>query len=384
MRQKGIVQNIVWPNRLYLLDISRGIASLSVVLWHWNHFAFKQYTLSKDFILENQPLYNILKIFYEEGFSGVEYFFLLSGFIFFWLYKDSIKNKETTPSVFIIHRFSRLYPLHLITLILVALFQLLYVSRHGYSFIYQFNDLYHFFLQLGFASNWGFQSGWSFNGPIWSVSIEVILYFIFFLSALYRQGDRLFCLLVSVISITLLYLTDQPVFEGLSLFFLGGFLYNVLIKLSNKDSSLKLLIYIFTAISWLLVILNFYIIDFSNLLLNQGFVGLILLKLFPIYILFPLTVGSLVLLEIDRGITLKRLSWIGDITYSSYLLHFPLQLLFALAVSYGIINPKFYLELKYLILFYIILIPLSYIVHQKFERPMQKAIRKLYLYSDKS
>ena len=26
------------PNRLYALDVSRGFASLAVVLWHWQHF----------------------------------------------------------------------------------------------------------------------------------------------------------------------------------------------------------------------------------------------------------------------------------------------------------------------------------------------------------
>jgi peptidoglycan/LPS O-acetylase OafA/YrhL len=378
MAQKETVNSIIWPRRLYLLDISRGIASLSVVLWHWNHFAFEKHILSKDFILENQPLYNILKIFYEKGYTGVDYFYLLSGFIFFWLYKDSIKMKLTTARVFIMHRFSRLYPLHLVTLIIVALLQYLYTSRQGYSFIYPFNDLYHFLLQLGFASYWGFQKGWSFNGPIWSVSIEVILYFIFFLSAVYHLGNRLFCFIVSIVSVTLLYLTDQAIFEGLSLFFLGGFIYNSLVKTTNKDSSLKLLIYSFTIISWLFVFINFYVFDISNLFLKFGIIGLIILKLFPIYILFPLTVSSLVLFEIDKGSILKKLSWIGDITYSSYLLHFPLQLLFALAVSYSILDAKFYLQIKYLILFYVILIPLSYAVHQKFELPIQKIIRKFY------
>lgn len=383
MNHQEIINRIVWPRRLYLLDISRGIASLSVVLWHWNHFAFEKHTLSRDFILQDQPLYYLFKIFYEKGYTGVDYFYLLSGFIFFWLYKDSIKMKVTTARVFIIHRFSRLYPLHLVTLFIVALLQYVYTSRQGYSFIYPFNDLYHFFLQLGFASYWGLQKGWSFNGPIWSVSIEVILYFIFFLSAVYRLGDRLFCLVVSVLSVTLLYLTDQAIFEGVSLFFLGGFIYNSLIKITNKDSSQIVLIYTFTAISWLVVFINFYIFDISNLLLEFGIIGLIFLKLFPIYILFPLTVCSLILFEIDKGSIMKRLSWIGDITYSSYLLHFPLQLLFALAVSYSILDAKFYLQIKYLILFYVILIPLSYIVHQKFELPIQKVIRKLYLAKEK-
>lgn len=383
MNHKEIINSIVWPRRLYLLDISRGIASLSVVLWHWNHFAFEKHNLSKNFTTQDQPMYYLFKIFYEKGYTGVDYFYLLSGFIFFWLYKDSIKMKVTTASVFIIHRFSRLYPLHLVTLVIVALLQYIYTSRQGYSFIYPFNDLYHFFLQLGFASYWGLQKGWSFNGPIWSVSIEVILYFIFFLSAVYRLGDSLFCLVVSVLSVTLLYLTDQAIFEGVSLFFLGGFIYNSLIKITNKDSSLIVLIYTFTAISWLVVFINFYIFDISNLLSEFGIIGLIFLKLFPIYILFPLTVCSLILFEIDKGSIMKRLSWIGDITYSSYLLHFPLQLLFALAVSYSILDAKFYLQIKYLILFYVILIPLSYIVHQKFELPIQKVIRKLYLAKEK-
>ncbi|MBK6714732.1 MAG: hypothetical protein IPG57_06450 [Burkholderiales bacterium] len=35
-------------------------------------------------------------------------------------------------------------------------------------------------LQLGLASNWGWEVGPSFNGPIWSISLEVVVYGLFF------------------------------------------------------------------------------------------------------------------------------------------------------------------------------------------------------------
>ena len=46
------------------------------------------------------------------------------------------------------------------------------------------HDFYHFVLQFFFISSWGFEDGPSFNGPIWSVSIEIFIYGIFFLSVL--------------------------------------------------------------------------------------------------------------------------------------------------------------------------------------------------------
>lgn len=369
------MSNNVWPKRLYALDVSRGIAALAVVLWHWQHFAYKGNSLSQQFIRENQPLYDLLRLFYEKGGMGVQYFFLLSGFIFFWLYSASIKNKQTSAWEFGIHRFSRLYPLHFITLIAVAILQFLYISHENISFVYPFNDVYHFFLNLGFASKWGFENGWSFNAPIWSVSIEVLLYFVFFLVALLRQGGWLFCLSVSVLSFVLSSVISHSILGGLSMFFLGGLVFHLTILVSDKYKILITPIYFLTIFSWSCVIINYYAFDLSNIILGAGILGKIFLIGFPLYILFPLTVLSLALIEIDRGPLLKPVSWIGNITYSSYLLHFPLQLLFGIAVSFGILDFNFYLNPIYLVIYFMILIPMSYMTFIKFERPIQRVIR---------
>ena len=159
------------------------------------------------------------------------------------------------------------------------------------------------------------------------------------------------------------------------MFFLGGLVFHLTILVSGKYKLLITPVYFLTIFSWSCVIINYYAFDLSNIILEIGILGKIFLIGFPLYILFPLTVLSLTLIEIDKGPFLKPVSWIGNITYSSYLLHFPLQLLFGLAVSFGILNFNFYLNPMYLVIYFMVLIPMSYIIFLKFERPIQRVIR---------
>lgn len=138
---------------------------MAVLFWHYQHFS---YIADKptDFVREEQPLYSIFSLFYDYGYYGVQVFWCISGFIFFWKYKTAIADKIVNVKNFFILRFSRLYPLHLATLLLIALLQLIYFSQKNFYFVYQHNDYIHFFLQLFLASNWGVEKGPSFNGPI--------------------------------------------------------------------------------------------------------------------------------------------------------------------------------------------------------------------------
>jgi len=375
------LNNTNWPKRLFALDVSRGLAALAVVLRHWIHFFYAGSALPENFDKSVEPLYGIFRILYERGELGVEYFFLLSGFIFFWLYRSSIADRSTSLRDFWVQRFSRLYPLHFATLLVVACLQMLYVSYHGHPFVYYFNDAYHFFLNLLFVSKWGFEKGLSFNYPVWSISVEILLYFLFFFTAYSGQGRGPFCLGVSVISFFLAIFIPSAIviLQAASLFFLGGFIFHLTLLVSPRSQKWKIGIYVITVAIWILTIADFYMFDFSNIILRLGVFGNIFLLGYAYYILFPLTLFSLVLIEIDHGPGfLKPVSWVGDISYSSYLLHFPLQLLFVLGVSMGLLNPNFYLNPIYLILYFLLLIPLSYITFIGFERPIQNAIRNKY------
>src|SRR5262245_41246111 len=139
--------------RLHSLDALRGVAALSVVLWHWQHFFSSGTELAADFAREAQPLYEVFRLFYRYGDMAVDLFFSLSGFIFFWLYAETIAARRLAPREFFVLRFSRLYPLHLVTLLLVAIGQAFYTGINGHGFIYPLNDAWHFTPNLFFLQS---------------------------------------------------------------------------------------------------------------------------------------------------------------------------------------------------------------------------------------
>jgi peptidoglycan/LPS O-acetylase OafA/YrhL len=172
------------PARFYSLDALRGVAALAVIFWHWQDFFFHGTQPDPQFSAPRQPFYSLFRPFYTDGWRAVDLFFCLSGFVFHWLYAQKISDRAVSAREFSVLRFSRLYPLHLVTLLFVAGAQVIWLQRSGSFFVYKDNDLYHFGLQLMMASNWGLERGPSFNVPIWSVSVEVFLYALFFCACL--------------------------------------------------------------------------------------------------------------------------------------------------------------------------------------------------------
>ena len=59
-------------NKLLGLEIMRFFSALSILIWHYQHFA------PNNFIKEQQPLYPYLSIFYEHGSFGVYVFYCIS------------------------------------------------------------------------------------------------------------------------------------------------------------------------------------------------------------------------------------------------------------------------------------------------------------------
>ncbi|MCC5657529.1 acyltransferase [Nostoc sp. XA010] len=100
--------------KLNLLQVYRGIAALMVILHHGDGIVSRE--------LQQNNLY-LLQIFHF-GWIGVDFFFVLSGFIIFYIHQSDIgKPDKFTPFVF--KRFIRVYPLYWSILgikILVSLF----------------------------------------------------------------------------------------------------------------------------------------------------------------------------------------------------------------------------------------------------------------------
>ncbi|MFI5152998.1 MAG: acyltransferase family protein [Chitinophagales bacterium] len=378
MMQHNIIKPL--PKRFHSLDAVRGIAALSVVLYHWQHF-FYQGISPQKYDYRAQPFYSLFALFYQKGWSAVDLFFSLSGFIFYWLYAEAIKERRISGREFFVLRFSRLYPLHILTLLIVWVEQMAAKNLTGSFSVYPNNDLYHFILNIFFISNWGFNKGVSFNAPIWSVSIEVFLYIIFFLIS-FLGGARSIWITLSMILLSFfLHFLPYIMSLGIFCFFLGGAMFLLYEKLTRFDlKKLTILFGSITLLLWVTAIIFLKEKPLSRIPGLHEFTHLYkAIDLGSFYfapaILFPVTILFLAIAETFRGSLGARIGFIGDISYSSYLLHFPLQLLFILILPYLHLGKEVFFSKIFFIIFFAILIGLSLLSYHKFERPMQKLIR---------
>lgn len=363
-------------NRFVSLDIARGIAALIVVLSHWGHF------LPKDtpYTLFPQAFY--LTPFYQWGWVAVDFFFVLSGFIFFRLYSSSIAENKTSARSFFISRFTRLYPLHFATLISIAGLQYYYLSINGTWFVYGTNDLKSFILHLFFASQWGIYkaAGDSFNGPVWSVSIEILLYISFFLICSIRLNKFRHVLIFSLFGAGAFWFMSR-FGRGVMSFYVGGIVYFAHHYFSTnfrKNPILVLAPLIAAWIGYILLISNYHHMApiFNAPPKLEKKLADSIIVYYGSLITFPLS--ALTLATFDEHISkyLQKLEFLGNISYSSYLIHFPLQLTIAIFFAPTIENQKLFSSSAFLVAFMITLIILSHITFVCFERPIQNKLRQ--------
>lgn len=361
---------IIKSERIYSLDILRGVASIGVVFWHW-----RMLWSGKVYFVEDLPLYNYFFAFYEKGWLAVDLFFMLSGFIFSWLYADVIAERYVNAKKYAILRFSRLYPLHIITLLLVLVCQGIYFLQEKKFYIYDNNDIYHFLLNLFLMSSWGMERGLSFNAPIWSVSVEVFLYGIFFITAFLITNPSRRLIVWGLLSISGYFLIISyyaPIGRGVGSFFLGACLHPVFLFLIGHRYSRFICggVIGIAFISWILVLVSLRM----GLVFNYRFYTLIT-RHYPVKILFPLTILSLLIIEPYFKPWLSRISLLGDISYATYLLHFPLQLMFV--IFFGLCGVSVFEDYVFYI-YFIFVLGASMLSFHFFERPAQKFIRKIF------
>ncbi|MDR3468322.1 MAG: acyltransferase [Xanthobacteraceae bacterium] len=337
------------PPRIVAIDALRGVAALVVVLWHWPHFFQLQAT--PDAAL---PLYALLWPFYRYGAWGVDLFFCISGFVFYTQYADAVAGRMLSSLAFARLRFSRLYPLHLVTLLAVAALQSVFTHQTGHAFVYSDLSWRSFALQLALASNW-WTRPYSFNGPVWSVSVEILLYASFFVLA--RIGAiRPPVLLAVAVAGMFLMPVNEDVARGLAAFFVGC-LCGIAVARARAGS--------FGLGAWLALIVV------ATLWAQTGISRA---ELIVKWAVFPGLVIALALADGKLRAVSERLHWLGDISYSSYLIHFPLQLtLVTFAATTGAVID--FSSPWTLGGFFVALVALSLLSFHRLERPAMRWIR---------
>ena len=321
-----------------------------------------------------QPFYWLLKPLYVQGWAAVDLFFVLSGFVFFWLYSQSIRERRMAAGAFALLRFSRLYPLQVLMLATAAVLQAVYFRRIGTFFIYKDNDWHHFLLHLGLVQNWWPNMPQSFDGPSWSVSIEVLLYVLFFTACRFGLRAGWPSLLVAIAGAPLMWF-DEHICRGVIGFFMGGFVYALWERFRAHSSAVTVTraLGVSALAGWGVLVFLLYS---DNPVLDGGEVNIRFLYVFD-YLLCPLTVLALALYESTSGRRFARLAFLGDISYSTYMLHFPMQLALALLALRIGLAPAFFMHGWAMIAFYAVLIGLGSLSYFFYEKPSQTFIRSL-------
>ncbi len=353
-------------SKLLGLELIRFACAMMVLIFHYKHFAMiGGGAISPDIL----PFAVPLSLIYGFGDYGVQIFWCISGFILYWKYADAFAARRVEPKRFFWLRFSRLYPLHIATLLIVAGLQPFYVALAGKPFIYDNNGAASFMLQLFLADQWAASRELSFNGPIWSVSAEVLVYIAFFL--LLRLFGKSPWLIAAAVGASLWSIWSGSISPALvcgGYFFAGG---GAALWLGSNRSrarpaearriALTMIGACITATLWL---------DMGG---NGGDTAATWLMAVTPPLLF-LAARDMPSLERWQA----PIQAAGNLTYSTYLIHFPLQLAVAIgALASGISLPVG--EPWFLIAYLAATLIIGRIVFVKFEAPAQQWIRSAAL-----
>jgi len=373
----------VIAKRLYSIDALRGVGALAIVFWHWQHFWAVRGTWQAVWSRADEPFYAAFKPLYDQGWAAVDIFFAVSGFVFFWLYLEPVAKREIGVVKFALQRFSRLYPLYVLTLLIATAMQFAFQSRTGNFFIFDANDWQHFVKSIFLAQNWlPPDELQSFNGPAWAVSIEVLLYVVFF--AAVRLGLRGAVGAVGfAIAGAVVFFWDGQIGRGIIGFFWGGVTFFVVRAFVShpRAKTVTALVIAAAIAAWVLCVLEIYFGPIQALFAATPFAKFFVAHEYAIFlqsyifIVVPLTVAALALHEQLFGGAYAKLNFLGDISYSTYLIHFPMQLALALlALQFGWM-PADFMHGWVMLAFYAVLILLGWLSYAYFERPLQSLIR---------
>jgi len=192
-------------SRIEQLDSLRGIAALSIVFLHFSSYLFP---VTGEIISGYTPILNRTYLF-------VDMFFILSGFVLTLKYHNVFKefNVGKTYFKFLFKRLLRIYPLHLITLLIIV-FAHYYIyplwpeiPQDEFQVIKnEFSLLTNFFLiHSSGLGDGGCYNCTSWNYPSWSISVEWLSYFLLPLGIFIGVRGYKYLLITSSISIVVVY-----------------------------------------------------------------------------------------------------------------------------------------------------------------------------------
>ncbi|QIE96865.1 acyltransferase [Pantoea stewartii] len=355
---------------IYTIGYARGLAALFVVLFHF-----------RDYINGVYSQKNLGEILFGPGVSGVDIFFIISGFIIVYSTK---KIEGNDIAKFIIRRFFRIYPLLILSVILFT-----FVTPQEFSAEQIIKSLIPYHLDYSQEAPY---FGYNVYVPAWTITYEVVFYSVFVVSmAVSHKYRTLIC--SSIIILLYLYLNThfgdginfdahktinlESQFSGAGFFYILSspmmteFVFGmILCELYMKTNSIEIgcMHKISSFYLWFCtgIFLTFWFSwwSFGHGPLNFGIWAVIIIPAVILYEKFNIIAVN------------KKLLFLGDISYSIYMTH--IVVVYALG-WYADYIPLYKNLSGFSKLFYVVTICISvaYICHVLIEKPMHKFSRKL-------
>jgi peptidoglycan/LPS O-acetylase OafA/YrhL len=312
----------------------------------------------------------------KEGYIGVSFFFILSGFILAYNYRDSFLNQKISKSNFYIARIARIYPLHFLSLLIAVP---LTIQNANFEISLWLKQLF-FNLTLTQSFIPIKKIYFSFNSPSWSISNELFFYLLFpfliFLISKIKMHKYsksvlipfLFFLPILMLVIPAIYYKNlfyvNPFFRVFD-FIVGILLFELYVKIRNTSNVLNYNALEFSSIALLVVFFIFH----SHLPLVVRYSIYYWLPMSFLILVFAFQKGVLSRLLSNRSLIL-----LGEISFGFYMFH-------QLVLKYFIMFNKSILHIanEYLIILIILIISLiiSYISLIWFENPVNKYLKKV-------
>jgi peptidoglycan/LPS O-acetylase OafA/YrhL len=303
-------------NQLHALTGARGLAAWLVVLYHIR-FAYQGQVPSSVFD------------FVSKGYLAVDLFFVLSGFVMWLNYADKFAAQGFAAAPdFMRRRIARIYPLYIFMLLAtIGWAVLLRLAGNGPDVRFPFAELP---LHFAMAQNWGLTDGLHWNVPAWSISTEFGAYLMMAAVAPIMTkiagtparaafGIVLLCAVESYAlqAFGIRSIGDRIESTGLLRCALAFFAGNLVCIIWQKTNAAQIKWPIWVAV----VAVGASI---------SGWASQVLTEIQAVPILFASAVLLLAQTSTAKGnpLSSRALIYVGDISYSTYLAHFILWIVF--------------------------------------------------------
>jgi len=370
-------------NYLSSLASLRGLAALLVILFHVNVICFALAPWDSPF-----------DHFIQKGYLWVDFFFLLSGFIMMHAYSESFgKGIKENFTKFMRSRFARIYPLHLFSFLCMVAFYFWYRSNftmYPDDYLYTFN-MKAIWTNLLLIHSLDLHKSLSWDSASWSISVEWWMYVVFpFLLIPFRK------------------ITD---WKKIFIFFgvIAGYLFIIyyLHPLTaaadgSSDPATKNILDVtydygfvrcFFGFLFGMLLYELYRVGWGRRHLNKNIVWLLVMATVVAVLAVPmpdfipiLIFAAIILTSVyaegigKRILNLRPLTYLGDISYSLYLMHLPIMFFL---INYlkrfpkvKLDNPDWATAWLYALIYLAIVIAVSTLTYHFVEVPMRQKINQ--------